>query len=152
MTTYFTRCHRSCHVLHTRHSDDPALPSSQSLTQRTPPPFAPPTHTQDCFAWPQCAGCGKIVTDNIVAAMNGQWHSECFRCTGCGCEFDERCVCVRVALSRRVRACHHATLHNHRADTPLATERSYVNVDGKPFCRQCAQKPSKKKKAAAAKA
>jgi hypothetical protein len=45
---------------------------------------------------PKCRACKAGVVGDYVQAMGGEWHMDCFKCKGCGGDFDDRGIYPKV--------------------------------------------------------
>lgn len=109
----------------------PAASSSFNKPAATPTPAAPKP-----VAGNGCAACGGAIGLTSVAAMNTNWHKECFVCQKCRkslleCGFKNvnslpMCGdCYSDQFGLKCSACH------------KVIDSEYVQVAGKPFHREC---------------
>jgi len=132
----------------------PSQPAAQQNVEKEPdfdPKFA-------------CGKCGKMVVSGGVKALNKLWHTGCFTCKVCGCNFDQNhqlmeddgkpicSKCYEETCAPRCFKCNNPLTgryievngHSYHPDCFVCSRcgkpfegGQYLVVDGKPTCKKC---------------
>eukprot|EP00993_Chasmostoma_nieuportense_P003512 NODE_4221_length_823_cov_16.060345_g4063_i0.p1 GENE.NODE_4221_length_823_cov_16.060345_g4063_i0~~NODE_4221_length_823_cov_16.060345_g4063_i0.p1 ORF type:complete len:257 (+),score=38.73 NODE_4221_length_823_cov_16.060345_g4063_i0:26-796(+) len=81
----------------------------------------------------KCKSCMLTLDGRIVTAMGHKWHSHCFRCTGCGGDFETDGVFAEHAGKPYHSKCVRQELSIQSPPHPVANPSSICNVCKKPI-------------------